>query len=92
MGGELTSHPITSDRKYSDEQSNLCLRILSSLQDLFCRHTYRKKKMDICDNALFTYENALPATCWKASVYLHRNRLRFDIFHSRVPQRILRAK
>ena len=69
MGGELTSHPITSDRKYSDEQSNLCLRIFSSLQDLFCRHTYRKKKMDICDNALFTYENALPATCWKAIVY-----------------------
>ena len=27
-----------------------------------------KKKPDICDNALFTYENALPATCWKASV------------------------
>ena len=51
-----------------------------------------EKKMDICDNALFTYENALPATCWKASVYLHRNRLRFDVFHSRVPQKILRAK
>ena len=48
-----------------------------------------KKKNGYLNNALFTYENALPATCWKASVYLHRNRLRFDIFHSRVPQKIL---
>ena len=47
---------------------------------------------DICDNASFAYKNVLPAACWKVSVYLHRNRFRLDISHSRVPQRILRAK